>query len=136
MEKKTKAELYEELKAIVNTCVDEDDRGSKAELIDFCDKELAMLEKRKTDAKARAEKKKEESDVLTAEIYATLTDEPKTVDDILVALDTEDVTRNKITARLGKLIKTGAVEKEVLKVDGNRKMAYRLADKNGAEEGE
>lgn len=139
MEKRTKAELFEIMKEVVTTCVDEDERGTKAELIDLCDKELATLEKRKVAAKARAEAKKEESDALTAEIYGTLTDEFKTVDDILEVIaagTTEDVTRNKITARLGKLVKVGAVEKETLKIEGSRKMAYRLADKNEAEGGE
>ena len=51
-----------------------------------------------------------------------------TVDEIVVAINREDVTRNKVTARLGKLFKNGAIVKETVKVDGNKRMAYRLAD--------
>ena len=50
------------------------------------------------------------------------------IDEIVVALDNEDVTRNKVTARLGKLVKAGRIAKETVKVDGNKRMAYRLAD--------
>ena len=80
-------------------------------------------------AAKRAEKKKQESDALTDRIYALLDEDLITVDEILEELDDEEVTRNKVTARLGKLVKAGKVEKESVKVDGNRRMAYCLADK-------
>ena len=38
-----------------------------------------------------------------------------------------EVTRNKVTARLGKLVKAGTIVKEAVKVEGNKRMAYRLA---------
>ena len=91
--------------------------------------EMELLEKRKASAAKRAEKKKQESDALTDRIYALLDEDLITVDEILEELDDEEVTRNKVTARLGKLVKAGKVEKESVKVDGNRRMAYCLADK-------
>ena len=60
-------------------------------------------------------------------ILAQIGEELVTVDDIVAALDDEAVTRNKVTARLGKLVKAGTIVKEVVRVDGNKRMAYRLA---------
>ena len=57
-----------------------------------------------------------------------------TVDEIVLALDSEDVTRNKVTARLGKLVKAGSIVKETVKVEGNKRMAYRTADGVDSEE--
>ena len=51
---------------------------------------------------------------------------------VICTINREDVTRNKVTARLGKLFTNGAIVKETVKVDGNKRMAYRVAD--GAEE--
>ena len=95
---------------------------------DFLDKEIEQLEKRKIAAKDRAEKKKAESDALTDEIYTLLTDEPQTVEDLLAAFEDETVTRNKITSRLGKLVKAGLADKDIAKIDGNRKMVYVKGD--------
>lgn len=129
--KKTKTDLFLELKALVEN----DNPANKDELTDFIDKEIETLEKRKVAAKERAEKKKAESDALTDEIFALVTDEVKTVEEILEGLDgDEDVTRNKVTARLGKLVKAGLVAKENVKVDGNRRMAYRRATEEDAVE--
>jgi hypothetical protein len=82
-------------------------------------------EKRREAARARAEKKKAE-DVLTDEIYALIGNTPKTADEIVVALGREDVTRNKVISRLGKLVKAGQVDKDFVKVDGKKRMAYFL----------
>lgn len=126
--KKTKAMYFAELRAMVEGWVDREDQD---ELLEFIDKQIEALEKRKDAAARRAEKKKAESDAMTEAILGMLGDELMTVDEIVVALDDEEVTRNKVTARLGKLVKAGSVEKDIVKVDGKKKMAYRLA---GAEE--
>ena len=80
---------------------------------------------RKAAAAARAEKKKAESDALTDAIYELITDKLVTVDEITVAFDDEEVTRAKVTARLGKLVNAGLIEKESVRVDGKKRMAYR-----------
>ena len=64
---------------------------------------------------------------MTDAILAQIGNEPITVDEIVIALDSEEVTRNKVTARLGKLVKAGTIVKEAVKVEGNKRMAYRLA---------
>lgn len=122
--KKTKAMYFAELREMVLAAVE--DQAQQDELVEFIDKQIETLEKRKVAAAERAEKKKAESDAMTDAILAQIGDELITVDEIVVALDSEEVTRNKVTARLGKLVKAGTIVKEAVKVDGNKRMAYRL----------
>lgn len=121
----TKADNFAELRNIVIATVE--DEAKKDDLVAFIDKQLAELEKRKVDAAKRAEKKKAESDELTEEIFDLLGEELTTVDEVVVALDNEEITRAKVTARLGKLVKEGRIVKEAVKVDGKKRMAYRVA---------
>jgi len=123
--KKTKAMYFAELREMVLAAVE--DKAQQDELVEFIDKQIETLEKRKVAAAERAEKKKAESDAMTDAILAQIGNELVTVDEIVVALDSEEVTRNKVTARLGKLVKAGTIVKEAVKVDGNKRMAYRLA---------
>lgn len=126
--KKTKAMYFAELREMVLAVVkDQAQQAQQDELVEFIDKQIETLEKRKVAAAERAEKKKAESDAMTDAILAQIGDELITVDEIVVALDSEEVTRNKVTARLGKLVKAGTIVKEAVKVDGNKRMAYRLA---------
>lgn len=132
MEKMTKRDCLNALyEIVVNTDVENGDA-----LMGYIEKELAQLDKRRDAAAKRAEKKKEASDALTEEIYGLLTNTPMTIDEIVLALDTEDVTTNKVAARLGKLIKADRVVKEAVRVDKRRKMAYRLAGEAEAETAE
>lgn len=121
--KKTKAMYFEELRELVLTTVT--DAEKQAEYVEFIDKQIEALDKRKAAAAARAEKKKAESDALTDAIYELITDKLVTVDEITVAFDDEEVTRAKVTARLGKLVNAGLIEKEPVRVDGKKRMAYR-----------
>ena len=123
--KKTKAMYFAELREMVLAAVE--DQAQRDELVEFIDKQIETLEKRKIAAAERAEKKKAESDAMTDAILAQIGNEPITVDEIVIALDSEEVTRNKVTARLGKLVKAGTIVKEAVKVEGNKRMAYRLA---------
>lgn len=123
--KKTKAMYFAELREmIVNAGIDQEKQD---ELLEFIDKEVDTLNRRKDAAAARAEKKRAESDALTDAIFAKIGEELVTVDDIMDGLDGEDITRNKVTARLGKLVKMGKIVKESVKVDGKNRMAYRVA---------
>lgn len=121
--KKTKAMYFEELRELVLTTVI--DAEKQAEYVEFIDKQIEALDKRKAAAAARAEKKKAESDALTDAIYELIGDKLVTVDEITVAFDDEEVTRAKVTARLGKLVNAGLIEKESVRVDGKKRMAYR-----------
>ena len=121
----TKAENFATLRQIVlDTVADQEEQDA---LIEFIDNEVAILEKRKADAAKRAEKKKAESDELTEEIFDLLGEELTTVDEVVVALDNEEITRAMVTARLGKLVREGRIVKEDVKVDGKKRKAYRVA---------
>jgi len=124
--KKTKAMYFAELREMVLDVVQDEEKQN--ELVEFIDKQVEALEKRKEAAVKRAEKKREESDELTDAILDQIGADLITVDEIVVAMNDEEVTRNKVTARLGKLVKAGAIIKDSVKVDGKKRMAYRLAD--------
>ena len=124
--KKTKVMYFTELREMIMNAVNDEEKQD--ELLAFIDKQIETLEKRKEAAATRAAKKKEESDALTEEILGLIGKDLVTVDEIVVAINREDVTRNKVTARLGKLFKNGSIVKETVKVNGNQRMAYRLAD--------
>ena len=125
--KKTKVMYFAELKDMVMEAEEVTDE-LKDELVDFIDKQIEAIEKRKVAAAARAEKKRAEADALTDEIFALMTEDFMTADEIVDMLDDETITRNKVTARLAKLIKAEKVVKETIKIDGKRKMAYKLAE--------
>jgi hypothetical protein len=131
MEKKTKAMYFAELKEMVMAAVE--DQEQKSELVDFIDKQLENLEKRRVATAERAKKKKAESDELTNAILEKLGEDLMTVDEIVAAFNDPEVTRNKVTARLGKLVKAEAVVKETVKVDKFKRMAYRLPNEGEIE---
>lgn len=122
--KKTKAMYFAELREMVENWVDKEDQD---DLLEFIDKQIEALDKRKAAAAVRAEKKKAESDAMTEAILGQIGADLITVDEIVDALDSEEVTRNKVTARLGKLVKAGLIEKEYVKTDEGKRMGYRLA---------
>lgn len=125
--KKTKAMYFEELKEMVMTSGVEQEKQN--EMLDFIDKQLEMLAKRKEAAARKAEQKRLESDALTDAIFAQMKEDFMTIDEIMNCFEDESITRNKVTARLGKLVKAGKVVKEAVKIEGvsNKRMAYRLA---------
>ena len=123
--KKTKAMYFAELREMVMNVVKDEEKQD--ELVTFIDKQIESLEKRKVAAAARAEKKKAESDTLTDQIYEMLDENFVTINEIVENFDTEDITHNKISARLGKLVKNGLVVKEPVKTEDGKRMAYRRA---------
>lgn len=123
--KKTKETYFNEFKDIINAA--DIDAETREDYIAFIDKQIEMLDKKKEASKARRAAKTAESDALTDQIYSLLTDEAQTVEEILVALDEEDLTRAKVVSRLGKLVRAGQATKEPIKVDGQRRTAYTKA---------
>ena len=121
--KMTKADYFNEIRMIVDDTVE--DVELKNELLEFVDKQLAAIDKRREAQAARAAKKREEADALTDRIYEILTNEFMTLGDIAAELGDEEISRNKITARLTRLVAAGIVEKENVKTDAGKRMAYR-----------
>jgi len=105
MEKMTKRDLYNVIK---NAMAD------NADVVAFCDKELAALDHKAEKAKERAAKKAAEGDALMDAVAAVLTDKPMTNADILAVITDEEATVNKIAYRANALVKAGrAVKTEV-----------------------
>lgn len=132
MEKITKREMYEGIKAFVagDACEIE-----TADIIAFCDKEIAALDTKAAKAKERAAAKKAEADVLMGQVEEALTDEFQVIADIAatVAEVNPDATVSKVTFRLTKLVEAAIAEKTQVTIPATetskaRKVqAYRLA---------
>ena len=123
--KLTKKELYGMAREIVL----DSDAEDKDVLVEFIDKQVEILENKAAKAKERAAEKREAGDELRATIKGLLTDEYQTADEITTKVNDEDVTKAKVIARLGQLVKNGEVEKTDIKVESGRTVkAYRLAE--------
>lgn len=124
-DKMTKKDYFEMLKGFVPA-----DAENADEILAFIDKQIEQLDTKATKARERAAERKAEGDELRAMVAAAVTDEFQTIDQIMTAmeLDDPDVTRAKITARLGQLVKAGEVMKVAMTVDKRRVMHYKLAD--------
>lgn len=126
-EKTTRIEYYEILKNIVKGNKESELTVTQAELIDFLDRQITSLKNKAIKAKEKAEQKKNEGDILKFAIKDILTEENQTINEILNQLEIEDISKAKVAARLGQLIKAGEASKtEVKTEDGKRVMAYSL----------
>lgn len=118
----TKRDRFEEIKALL---------ADNADIVEFCDNEIALLDGKAEKAKARNAKKKAEGDALQDAVLAVITDELQTIADITAQVEGDDVTKAKVQARLTKLVNAGVIVKEQVsvEVDGKKtkKMAYALA---------
>ena len=133
MEKMTKAMYFEVIRGIVETLNAEafPEGVTCDDVLDFIDRQVALLDKRAAASKERAAKKRAASDELTELIYTMIFEAEDfiTADDIVEKIGDEEVTKNKVTARVSKLIKAGRVAKEQVKLeDGKKRMAYRIAE--------
>ena len=130
MENYTKKQMFEGLIAYFHG---KDVEIENEDFVEFCQNQIADLDKKAAKAKERAAAKRAESDELTDLVYSVLTDEYQTIADItvVVAETVPDVSASKVTARLTKLFNTGVIEKEQISVEDSegkkRKcMGYRL----------
>ena len=119
MEKKiTKREMYE---AIKTGCTTGEWTVSDAEIVEFCDNEIALLDKKAIKAKERAAEKRAAGDELTDAVRAALTDEFTIIADIAAKVAEtygEDATVARVTYRLTQLVKNGEAENGDVKVEG------------------
>lgn len=133
MEKMTKAMYFEVIRGIVEGLGAEAfPEGVDAnDVLDFIDRQVELLDKRAAASKERAAKKRAASDELTELIYTMIFEAEDfiTADEIVEKIGDEEVTKNKVTARVSKLVKAGRVAKEQVKLeDGKKRMAYRVAE--------
>ena len=121
--KMTKIDCFEQLAGIVEAS----DVENKEDILKFIQSSIETLENRKRAAQERAEKKKNEPDELADAVKAVLSGELQTADDIAAQIEGEDVTKQKVVARLTKMVNAGTVRKDIVKTDDKRKvMGYAL----------
>jgi hypothetical protein len=129
MEKITKREMFE---ALIDAANGGEFKFTAQDVVAFAENEIALLDKKAVKAKERAATKKAEGDELTEVVKSLLTDEWQTAKEITAQIEGEDITQNKVIARVTKLINAGVAVKEQVSVpdaDGKatKKMGYRLA---------
>ena len=88
-------------------------------VIAFCEKEIATLEKRSAKAKETAAAKRATTDELYDAIANILPPDFTSIDDITSMVDFPEVTRAKVSNRLGKLAAAGVAEKGEMSVTGS-----------------
>lgn len=129
MEKKlTKKDFYAAIRGVVEGIEMVGDIPAD-EVLAFIDKTVEQIDAKAAKAKEKAAEKKTEGDELRAAVEAILTDELQTIDAIAAQVESEDVTKSKVTARLTQLVKADIARKEQVKDESGRKvMAYALKD--------
>ena len=112
----TKRDFYE---AIIKAMETGETNVEPAKIVEFCENEIALLDKKADKAKERAAAKKAEVDELMEKVYAVLSDtEFMTRNAVMDALGDmpEDVSIAKVGARLTKMVNNQTVEKSELTV--------------------
>lgn len=125
--KVTKKEWYAEIRKVVEAADVENKDGA----LEFIDNQVKLLEAKAAKAQENAAKKKADGDNLREAVYNVLTTELQTIDQITeqVVIEGEDITRNKVTARLTQLVKADMAVKDTVKTDDGRKVtAYKVAE--------
>ena len=80
-------------------------------IAEFCEKEIAALDRKSEKAKERAAEKRAAGDALTETVAAALTGEFESIADIAARVDDPEATANKIAYRLNQLAKVNRAEK-------------------------
>ena len=119
----TKREAYEVIGSVFSGIENE----YKDEVLALCEKEIAALDHKNEMAKKRAAEKRAQGDALRATIEGLLSEEPKTINDIVAEVNDESVTPAKVVSRVNQLVKAEKAAKESVKIDGRKLMAYTIA---------
>lgn len=122
MTKMTKKDFYEVIK---NAMAD------NAEVVEFCDKEIAALDRKAEKAKERAAAKRAESDTLVEVVADALNGdefEPMAVivERVNAVEGFEEVTGSKLVSRMTTLINEGRAEKAKISVVGEDGKAKKI----------
>ena len=96
-----------------------DTMSGNADVVAFCDHEIALLDKKAASAK-KAPKK---VDTLIDSVYGALTVEPQTIEAIATSLG---ISNAKATPRLNKLVESGKAVKGTIKVEKAKRTVYSL----------
>ena len=104
--------------AIIDVIEGNDLAISGEEIIEFCNKKIAAIDKKAETAKAKAAEKRVKGDELSDAIRNVLTNEPQTLADLAAAIDGEDVTVAKVQYRVNQLVKNDEATKVKVSVTG------------------
>ena len=97
-------------------------------IVEYCAKKQASLANKAAKAKERNAAKRAAGDELRERVAAVLTSEPQTRDEVFANFaGEEDLSVQKIGARLTQLVGAGLAVKSEVTVDGKKKAAYALA---------
>ena len=118
--KVTKRERFNEIIDVLNTI------DGTADLVDFVNDQIALLDKKAAKAKETAAAKKV-ADPLMDIVFNGVTDELSTVADIVARIGDAELTAAKASYRLNKLAEMGNIVKDTIKVDKRTLVAYKLA---------
>ena len=108
MEKITKREMYE---AIAKAMETGECKYAPDVVIEFCENEIALLDKKAAKAKERAATKKAEADELMEVVAEALSEDFEPIAEIAGRIQGDDVTVAKVAYRLRKLAECGRAEK-------------------------
>lgn len=132
MTKITKREMY---MAIADTMRTGECKFPPEDVIAFCEREIDTLDRKAARAKEKAAERAVASDAITEGLFSVLSDDAyMTTKEIIAAYGDEDMTSQKVAARMRKLIDADRVEKSEVSVEDSegkstKKVAYRkIAD--------
>lgn len=115
---KTKITNKSRYAAIINALMGAPCDIETDELVNFCERQIAAIDRKSEKARERAAEQRKVSDELTERIAAMLTDEPQTLGELAAAIGDEDITTSKVSARCSKLVKEGRAAKTEVTVPG------------------
>ena len=120
MEKITKREMYE---AIAKAMETGECKYAPDVVIEFCENEIALLDKKAAKAKERAATKKAEADELMEVVAEALSEDFEPIAEIAGRIQGDDVT--KVSYRLRKLAEAGRAEKSEITIPGGEGVKAR-----------
>lgn len=115
---KTKITNKSRYAAIINALTGVPTDIETDELVDFCERQIASIERKSEKARERAAEQRKVSDELAERIASMLTDEPQTLGELTAAIGDEDITPSKVSSRCSKLLKEGRAIKTEVTVPG------------------
>lgn len=129
----TKRERYESIVELAKLAEENGFEGFDLDgIVEFCENEVAALDRKAAKAKEAAAKKKAEGDALTDAVLEALTEEFEPIAEIAARIEGEDITVSKVSYRLNALSKAEnpSVEKGELTIEGEKGkrkvVGYRL----------
>lgn len=95
---------------------------------DFIQTSLDQLDKRAEATRKKQAEKRQAGDQLRADIKAVLSEDPKTIPEIVDALNNPEVTSAMVVARISQLVKLGEVFRSEVRVDGRPIKRYSTVE--------